>query len=86
MDAPDFSLWVVHKEVANIVNMPETNYITRLMGYVGKLKAAEDDYSKQVKRADEGSRAEAVAVMGRESAKAHRLQLEALFPDIAFDE
>ena len=66
--------------------MPEVNYITKLIEYRDKLKSAEDDYSKQVKRANEGSRQEAVAVMGRESAKAHRLQLEALFPDIALDE
>ena len=66
--------------------MPETNYVTRLIEYSGKLKAAEDDYSKQAGCAEDESRAEAVAVMGRESAKAHRLQLEALFPEITLDE
>jgi len=81
-----FSKTYNFKGVVNIVNMPETNYVTRLIEYSSKLKAAEDDYSKQVKRADEGSRAEAVAVMGRESAKTHRFQLEALFPEIALDE
>ena len=47
-----FSKTYNFKGVVNIVNMPETNYVTRLIEYSSKLKAAEDDYSKQIPRVE----------------------------------
>ena len=63
------------------------NYVTRLIEYKDKLKAEEEMYSERASEAhsERASFREKLAITSRELAQSHRLNLEALFPDIALD-